>query len=281
MSLRKRYKKRSKFNVTAVKMDLDFDGFVFQKWGAEQKCQPGDWLVNNNGDVYTIDKDYFKDYYQIVSQGVYEKVGEIWAEQAKQDGTIKTKEGHTNYLAGDYLVFDREQDGEGYAIKKPVFERMYELLDSVLELSVAQKSYLDERLSGAIQWYDKSAGRNKYYFYSGQTIAIVTAAAVPIFSGFSPGDGDWIKWLIAILGGASAVVAGLLSLFNWQQNWVKYRAAAEDLKSHFAQFQAGTGIYNEPKKAFEILADNCERILAVERGSWIEQTSKIGQSDDK
>jgi len=175
-------------------------------------------------------------------------------------------------------VFDREHGGKGYAISKAKFERMYEPIDVVSELTEVQKAYIEKRVVDAIHWYDLNAHRNRIYFYVGQTVAIVAAAAVPIFSGFTPGDGDWIKWLIAILGGISAVVAGLLSLFSWQHKWVKYRSAAEDLKSHLAQFYAGLGVYNEPKTAFDLLGDNCERIMSAERGSWAEQTQKIGMA---
>ena len=126
MSNRKLYRKRPEFSVTAVQFDLDIESFKYQKWGNEQTCVQGDWLVNNGGDVYTIKKDVFTNTYQKLSPGVYEKDAEMWAETASEDGTIPTREGATNYKAGDYLVFDREIGGDGYAIHKQKFERLYE-----------------------------------------------------------------------------------------------------------------------------------------------------------
>ena len=111
MPERKLYRKRPKYNVTAVQLDLEFDGFNYEKWKGTQACKPGDWLVNNNGDVYTVDKEYFRDYYQKVSPGVFEKVVAIWAEVAVEKGSIPTKEGSTAYEAGDYLVFGCETKG--------------------------------------------------------------------------------------------------------------------------------------------------------------------------
>ena len=281
MTDRKKYKKRPKYHVTAVQFDLQSEGFNYQKWGSSQYCKPGDWLINNDDDIYTVDKDYFKEHYRKVSAGVFEKVGEIWAEPTESDGSIETIEGETNFRAGDYLVFDRRHGGIGYAISKARFERWYEPLDVEVQLTQTQRDYIEDRVVNAIQWYDKNAGRNKIYFHVGQTVAIVSAAAVPIFSGFSPGEGDWIKWSIAILGGFSAVVAGLLSLFNWQFKWIKYRSAVEDLKSHLAQFYAGLGVYHEPRTAFNLLGENCERIMSAERGRWAEQTEKIGKKEEE
>lgn len=136
MKKRKLYKKRPKYYVTAVQLDLDFDGIEYRKWGGKQECKPGDWLVNNNGDTYTVDKEYFRDFYQRVSPGVFNKIGEIWVEVAEEIGSIGAKEGSTDFNAGDYLVFDRPEGGEGYAINKLIFKRMYEEIDPKLDLSI-------------------------------------------------------------------------------------------------------------------------------------------------
>jgi len=278
MQTRKRYKKRPKFYVIAVQFDLDFDVFKFQKWGGNQKCKPGDWLINNDGDVYTVDKEYFRNHYQMISPGVYNKIGEIWAEVAAEAGTIKTKEGSTDYKSGDYLVFDRPEGGEGYAIAKLKFERWYEEVDSKLNLTIEQKTYINERVVPKIIEFKTKAQANKGRFYLWQTIAIVAAALVPVFSGFINGS-DHLQWLVAFLGITSAVVAGLLSLFKFQENWIRYRSTYEDLESQLAQFKIGSGIYEDKKYAFTLFADNCESILKAEIGQWAE-TRKVEKSSD-
>jgi hypothetical protein len=167
MPKRKLYKKRPKYYVTAVQLDLDFDGFEYLKWGGQQRCKPGDWLVNNNGDTYTIDKTYFRDFYNRVSPGVFNKIGGIWAEEASESGSVKTKEGSTDYAAGDYLVFDRPEGGDGYAIKKLIFERMYEEINPKLELTAEQQSYINERIQPKIEEFKTKAHKNErqYYFW--------------------------------------------------------------------------------------------------------------------
>ena len=128
MSHRKRYE-RLPNHVTAVQINLDVVDFRYRKWGSAQSCKQGDWLVNNEGDVYTIEGDYFKKYYRQVGPGEYAKVGDVWAEIASDSGFIKTIEGKSAYTAGDYLVFDAAEGGDAYAVKKTKFEQMYSLLD--------------------------------------------------------------------------------------------------------------------------------------------------------
>ena len=68
MSERRRYRKKTTSSVTAVHLDLDTTGFTYRKWGAEQRCKQGDWIVDNDGDVYTVDADVFARTYRRVSQ---------------------------------------------------------------------------------------------------------------------------------------------------------------------------------------------------------------------
>jgi len=123
----KRYVKRADQAVTAIQINLDIQGFSFQKWGSQQQCNKGDWLVDNGGNVYTVAEDSFAATYRSVSPGRYIKTAPVWAEIATCDGAIKTKEGKTHYVAGDYLVYNGENRQDGYSVTAEVFEKMYEL----------------------------------------------------------------------------------------------------------------------------------------------------------
>jgi len=124
---RRRYRKKPEQFVIAVPLDLDFDGFRYHKWGAAQHAKVGDWLVNNNGEIYTVDHDTFDRTYRQIKPGQYIKVTPVWAEVATQSGQIKTKEGVSQYLAGDYLVWNDAAGQDGYCIGAALFEAMYEL----------------------------------------------------------------------------------------------------------------------------------------------------------
>jgi hypothetical protein len=127
MNTRRKYVKRPTASVVAVQLDLDTPGFPYQKWGSTQTCKQGDWLVNSGDDTYTVDRDTFARTYRPTGRGTYVKVTPVWAEVARTSGDVATKEGATHYEAGDYLVYNEPDGGDGYAISKENFERMYEL----------------------------------------------------------------------------------------------------------------------------------------------------------
>ncbi|MEO5733055.1 MAG: hypothetical protein ABIN96_12090 [Rubrivivax sp.] len=124
--MRKRYKRRPERAVTAVQMTLDFDGLSYTKWGGSQRGKRGDWLVDNQGDVYTVDADSFAATYSQQSPGRWLKTAPVWAEQATAAGQVATKEGHTQHQAGDWLVSNREDGSDSYAVSAAKFNTLYE-----------------------------------------------------------------------------------------------------------------------------------------------------------
>src|SRR5215813_13082762 len=127
MNKRRKYVKRRTEFVIAVQLNLDTTGFTYRKWGGRQKCKPGDWLVNNEGDTYTVDRKTFARTYAKTGPGKYIKTKPVWAEVAKTHGKVRTKEGLTHYEPGDYLIYNQRDGGDPYAVSKPEFERMYRL----------------------------------------------------------------------------------------------------------------------------------------------------------
>lgn len=124
--MRQRFRRKRDHAVSAVQLALDFDGFSYRKWGDIQTAHPGDWLVDNNGDVYTVSAQTFTPTYREVSPGRWVKVTPVWAEQATEAGSVATQEGRTHYAAGDWLVSNHEDGTDTYAISVGKFEKLYE-----------------------------------------------------------------------------------------------------------------------------------------------------------
>ena len=125
----RKYRRIEQTEVAAVQLDLETDGFTYEKWGGTQRCRARDWLVDNQGDVYTIDAEVFAKTYEQVSHGVYKKTAPVWARQSTEPGTIGTKEGSTDYDAGDFLVYNDPEEKDGWAIEADKFRSLYELAD--------------------------------------------------------------------------------------------------------------------------------------------------------
>jgi hypothetical protein len=102
---------------------------VYRKWGAEQRARKDDWLVDNDGDVYTVAADVFSRTYRKVgaSPGAYVKTTPVWAEKADKAGVVKTKEGETHYNPGDYIVSNSRDGSDDYSVSAAKFESLYDL----------------------------------------------------------------------------------------------------------------------------------------------------------
>lgn len=126
MTARRRYRKKADQFVVAVRLDLDTPGFAYRKWGAEQHCKAGDWLIDNQGEIYTVDHASFIGSYRRTGPGTFVKTTPIWAEKTDRPGSIATKEGRSHYEAGDYLVSNNEDGTDAYCIAAAAFNAMYE-----------------------------------------------------------------------------------------------------------------------------------------------------------
>ena len=123
----RRYVRRPDSPVVAIRLDLETDGLVYRKWGDEQRAKRGDWLVDNDGDVYTVDAESFDRTYKRVGSGpgMYIKSTPVWATKAESAGSVLTKEGRSHYQAGDYVVSNSSDGSDQYAIAAAKFETLY------------------------------------------------------------------------------------------------------------------------------------------------------------
>lgn len=130
MGSARRYRKKPKQFVVAIQLNLETEGFTYQKWGGQQRCEQGDWLVDNGGDIYTIDAKVFASTYRPVAPGTYTKITPVWAEQAITSGRVETNEGISHYQSGDYIVCNNSDGTDTYCVEREKFEEMYELDES-------------------------------------------------------------------------------------------------------------------------------------------------------
>lgn len=91
--------KRANQAVVAVALDLDTEGFRYRKWGGEQTCKAGDWIVNDHGSVHTVDRESFALTYRPTGPGTYIKVTHVWAEKVDRSG-FRAHQGRGHALSG-------------------------------------------------------------------------------------------------------------------------------------------------------------------------------------
>lgn len=125
--------------------------------------------------------------------------------------------------------------------------------------------YLEDRVEGQIAWYDQKSRLNKQGFVVLQIITLVAAASIPVISIFS---GDmWPRVVVAVLGSATAVTTGIVSLYQFREHWIEYRTTAESLKHEKYMFHTKTGPYSGDD-AFSVLVERVEALVSQENTMW-------------
>lgn len=132
-----------------------------------------------------------------------------------------------------------------------------------------QEEYLQNRVDDQIAWYDSKSASNQRWFRRLRIIEIVAAALIPLLAGYA--DWDVVKIVVAFLGLVIAVIAGVLGLFQYQENWTAYRSTCESLKQEKYLFLTKTEPYDH-KDPFPLFVQRVEGLMAKEHSAWAQST---------
>ncbi len=139
------------------------------------------------------------------------------------------------------------------------------------------EEYLKDRVEDQIVWYDRKSRSNKMWFIILQITTLVASASVPVFAIFS---GDmWARVIVAVLGSATAITTGVVSLYQFREHWIEYRTTAESLKHEKYLYQTGTDPY-VGDDAFSVLVERAEALVSQENTAW-QQRLKTQKKEDK
>jgi hypothetical protein len=125
------------------------------------------------------------------------------------------------------------------------------------------------RLEDQITWYSTRAARNqRNYRYT--SVAQIAISAIIMIVASIPAPGAFLGpvGVAALLAAVLAVMKGMETAFQWQSNWVNYRAAAEALKHEKYLYLAKGGPYADAPNPDRLLAERVEDIIMHENGGW-------------
>jgi hypothetical protein len=134
-------------------------------------------------------------------------------------------------------------------------------------------SYAWRRLEDQLAWYERKSAENKHWFYRLKVLQIVIAAAIPVAAGTGTS-----AWVTGSLGAAVVVFEGFQQLFQFQQNWVGYRATAESLKHEKYLCVARAGPYADLAHPDAVLAERVEGLVSQEHSAWSSVQADAGRS---
>ena len=135
------------------------------------------------------------------------------------------------------------------------------------------KSYIEERIIKQIDWYDNKSSINQRRYKIWMIISIILSALIPVLTLKIDGDSS-LNFKIAVTGFSSAVTAisSVLTLYNFRELWVEYRANCEILQSILHRFFNRSGEFANKKdvEMYNLLINSCEEYLTKEFNRWRE-----------
>ena len=142
---------------------------------------------------------------------------------------------------------------------------------------MGEAEYLEQRLDDQINWYDKKSSANQAAYKRLRLIEIIAAASIPLLAGYSQ-KSEYVGLTIGVIGLIVAVLAGIVSLYRFQENWNEYRAAAESLKQEKYLYLARAEPYSGDQP-FELLVQRVEALLKGETTGWAQAMRAAGAAD--
>lgn len=132
------------------------------------------------------------------------------------------------------------------------------------------EEYLQRRLEEQIDWYDRKSrsAQSRYKFLRVSEICL--AASIPVVSGFAEMIDVWAPdptILVALTGVLLTIVAGLLSLYRYQEVWVNYRTVCDSLRREKFLFLTRTPPY-DVASPLPLLVERAESMMSQENSSW-------------
>jgi hypothetical protein len=91
--------------------------------GQTMRADAGDWAVQDDGKIWSVRDDIFRDTYEPAGDGQWRRKGRVQARPARPGETVNTLEGATTAAEGDWVV--RGSDGHQWPVPGDEFARRY------------------------------------------------------------------------------------------------------------------------------------------------------------
>jgi hypothetical protein len=144
--------------------------------------------------------------------------------------------------------------------------------------SMTEQEYLESRIEDQLKWYSAKASWNQKLYKRLRLLEIALASAIPLIVVLPIVD-VWSKALVAAAGATIAVLSGAISLWKFQENWVEYRATAENLKREKFLFVTRALPYAADDR-FPLLVGRVETLLGTESAKWMQLATTKSESPD-
>jgi hypothetical protein len=133
-----------------------------------------------------------------------------------------------------------------------------------------------ERLDNQIAWYDQKSLVNQRWYKWLKMVVVFAAAVIPFAAAMGSS-----AWLTGGLGVLIAVLEGLQSHNQFQQNWITYRSTCEELKHEKFLWLAKAGPYATAERPDVLLAERVEALISREHAKWVSTREQAEKHQSK
>ena len=141
---------------------------------------------------------------------------------------------------------------------------------------MTEADYFESRLNDQIEWYGKKSKENQRMYKSLVITELVLSVTIPFLAAYSQ-DNIFFQIAIGIMGITIAIIAGVMSLNKYQENWTNYRSTAETLKQEKYMYLSKSGAYKKeyaPETPYNKLVSRIEGVISKENKDWQLSTNK-------
>jgi len=145
---------------------------------------------------------------------------------------------------------------------------------------IRAENYLAKRVNEQLEWYGKKSRQNKARYQLLRLLQIslgIVVGAGGVYAESIPHG----TVLLSICGALISLSAAWETVFDYQNNWVRYRRVKEELKREKLLYENSSGPYrnpsadNDPAEAtFTLFVERVERLLGDEVEGWTNEASK-------
>lgn len=133
--------------------------------------------------------------------------------------------------------------------------------------------YLRSRYEDQCRWYSSKATFNKQWYHYFQTailgLSAVTTLTIAVGMYFQ--DNSWIRLVALTITATVTVLAGLLKVYRFQEQWIEYRDTAETLKKEKYLYKARIGEYAKADSPEQMFVDRVETLISRQNTLWVER----------
>ena len=139
---------------------------------------------------------------------------------------------------------------------------------------MTEQEYFEQRLEDQISWFGKKSSYNQKMYKRLVLVEILLSVSIPFITSFVTAETLVLKLLLGTMGIIIALIAGILSVYKFQELWVNYRATSETLQQEKYMYLTKSGMYQENRtsRPYNDFVSRVENILSQENVNWKQQT---------